>query len=112
MNKGKFVISLDFELFWGVRDVRTIRKYGNNILGVYTVIPELLKLFEKYGINATFSVIGLLFFENKQALLAGLPEKIREHQIIDQTETLRWKAGVADNNFGLRPIVNLQSLTV
>jgi len=76
MNKGKFVISLDFELFWGVRDVRTIREYGNNILGVYRVIPELLKLFEKYGINATFSVIGLLFFENKKQLLENLPIRI------------------------------------
>ena len=31
MNYGKFVISLDFELFWGVRDSRTISSYGSNI---------------------------------------------------------------------------------
>jgi hypothetical protein len=31
---GAFVISLDFELFWGVRDKRTISGYGPNILGV------------------------------------------------------------------------------
>src|SRR5450631_2733915 len=31
---GAFVISLDFELMWGVRDKRTIADYGRNILGV------------------------------------------------------------------------------
>jgi peptidoglycan/xylan/chitin deacetylase (PgdA/CDA1 family) len=76
MNKGKFVISLDFELFWGVRDVRTIRDYGDNILGVHTVIPKLLELFEKYEINATFSTVGFLFFENRAQLLENLPVKI------------------------------------
>jgi peptidoglycan/xylan/chitin deacetylase (PgdA/CDA1 family) len=76
MNKGKFVISLDFELFWGVRDSRTIGEYGNNILGVHAVIPKLLELFEKYGINATFSIVGLLFFKNKKQLQENLPAKI------------------------------------
>jgi hypothetical protein len=31
---GALVISLDFELLWGVRDKRTIADYGPNILGV------------------------------------------------------------------------------
>lgn len=34
---GAFVISLDFELMWGVRDKRTIADYGRNILGVRRV---------------------------------------------------------------------------
>jgi hypothetical protein len=29
-NGGAFVISLDFELRWGVRDKRTIADYGRN----------------------------------------------------------------------------------
>jgi len=76
MNSGKFVISLDFELYWGVRDSKSLDQYGENIKGVHNVIPKLLGLFSKYNIRATFSTVGLLFFENKQALLAGLPEQI------------------------------------
>ena len=45
MQYGAFVISLDFELLWGVRDKRTIADYGANILGVRQVVPALLDLF-------------------------------------------------------------------
>ena len=48
MNHGKFVISLDFELMWGVRDVKTIANYGNNVAGVHQVIPGLLKMFSEF----------------------------------------------------------------
>ncbi|MCG2611289.1 polysaccharide deacetylase family protein [Flavobacterium sp. SM15] len=74
MTNGKFVISLDFELLWGVRDKKTIQTYGKNIEGVQQVIPELLKQFEKNGIKATFSTVGLLFFESKKELLENLPD--------------------------------------
>ena len=33
MKKGYFVISLDYELMWGVRDSQTKESYGKNILG-------------------------------------------------------------------------------
>ena len=42
---GKFIISLDFELMWGVRDKKDKTTYGNNILGVHKVIPKLLEIF-------------------------------------------------------------------
>ena len=81
MNHGKFVVSLDFELMWGVRDKKSIAQYGENVRGVHKVIPQLLELFRKYNINGTFSTVGLLFFENKETLLAGLP--INKPQYID-----------------------------
>jgi len=73
-DTGKFVISLDFELFWGVRDKRTIENYGTNILGVQLAIPAMLSLFEKYGVKGTFSTVGFLFAKNKEELLASCPE--------------------------------------
>jgi len=76
MAMGKFVISLDFELMWGVRDKHNKTTYGNNILGVHDVIPKLLKIFKKYEIRATFSIVGFLFFENKQELLENIPKLI------------------------------------
>lgn len=75
MANGKFVISLDFELLWGVRDKKTIQSYGENIKGVQQVIPDLLSLFEKYRIKGTFSTVGFLFFKSKEELLNHLPEE-------------------------------------
>lgn len=73
-DTGKFVISLDFELFWGVRDKRTIENYGTNILGVQQAIPAMLTLFDKYGLRGTFSTVGFLFAKNKEELLTHCPE--------------------------------------
>jgi peptidoglycan/xylan/chitin deacetylase (PgdA/CDA1 family) len=73
-NHGSFIISLDFELMWGVRDVATKASYGKNILGVHQVIPRLLQCFKKYDIHATFATVGFLFFKTKEELLLHLPE--------------------------------------
>lgn len=73
MKTGKFVISLDFELMWGVRDKRTINDYGQNILNVHQVIPQTLELFREYAVCGTFSTVGFLFFKTKEELLANLP---------------------------------------
>ncbi|MEO7800523.1 MAG: polysaccharide deacetylase family protein [Ginsengibacter sp.] len=73
MTHGNFIISLDFELMWGVRDKRTKESYGANVIGVQEVIPRLLSNFRKYDIKATFSTVGFLFFNNKDELLNNLP---------------------------------------
>jgi hypothetical protein len=71
---GGFVISLDFELMWGVRDSKTISRYGKNILGVRQAIPRLLDLFDTYDLACTWATVGFLFFDEKDALLEALPE--------------------------------------
>lgn len=76
MTCGKFVVSLDFELLWGVRDKRTIQSYGENLRGVHQAIPRLLSLFDKYQIKGTFATVGFLFFETKEELLANIPKTI------------------------------------
>ncbi len=70
---GTFVISLDFELYWGVWDVTTIEKYGKNILGVKQAIPAMLKIFDEYNIKATFATVGFLFAKNKTELYSYFP---------------------------------------
>lgn len=79
MNTGNFVISLDFELHWGVRDKKTIQQYGANIKGVHSVIPRLLKVFGEYKVKATFATVGFLFFETKQALIAATPNSLPDY---------------------------------
>jgi peptidoglycan/xylan/chitin deacetylase (PgdA/CDA1 family) len=73
VDKGIFTISLDFELFWGVRDHRTLESYGENIRNVHQVVPRLLALFNKYNVHCTWATVGFLFFSNKQEMLASMP---------------------------------------
>ena len=81
MNQNGFlIISLDFELFWGVRDKIELNKYQANIAGVRSAIPKMLDLFKKDGIHATWATIGFLFFETKQELLQGIPENIPDYK--------------------------------
>lgn len=64
MERGLFVISLDFELFWGIHDTFKIENYYDNVNNVKIVIPRLLALFDKYQINATFATVGTIYHKN------------------------------------------------
>ena len=70
---GAFVISVDFELHWGVRDHEPPNgPYRPNLLGARKAIPRLLELFERYGICATWAIVGFLF--------ASSPEERRKFE--------------------------------
>ena len=72
---ARFVISLDFELLWGVRDHADKDSYGRNVLGAREAIPRILDLFEKNGIRATWATVGFLFCESKEELISVMPER-------------------------------------
>lgn len=67
---GAFVISLDFELQWGVRDLYPPDggAYRANLLGSRQVIPQLLDLFEEYDVAATWATVGMLFASSRDEL--------------------------------------------
>jgi len=67
-------MSLDFELHWGVRDLLSTDDYQGNLLGERNVIPRLLDLFCSYEIHATWATVGFLFFDSRDALMAGCPQ--------------------------------------
>ena len=71
---GTFMVSLDYELFWGMLDVCSLEQYQDNVLGGKKAIPQLLQLFEKYGIHATWAAVGFLFADNYEELSAFLPQ--------------------------------------
>jgi peptidoglycan/xylan/chitin deacetylase (PgdA/CDA1 family) len=71
--RGALVISLDFELHWGVRDRWTVDDYRDNLLGVREAVPALLRIFTEYGIHATWATVGFLFFQSRDELLRGIP---------------------------------------
>ncbi|MFT5592923.1 MAG: hypothetical protein ACI8SR_001289 [Oceanicoccus sp.] len=72
MNKetSHFVISLDFELLWGVLDSRG-EEYFESIEKVHIVIPKILKLFEKYQINCTWATVGAVMANDYDEFVKG-----------------------------------------
>jgi hypothetical protein len=73
---GSFIISLDFELHWGVRDVRTVEQYRENLIGVRSAVPAMLAAFAYYDIHATWATVGFLFFSHRSELLRALPKEL------------------------------------
>lgn len=73
LEHGILTISLDCELYWGVRDKRSIAQYKDNLLGVRAAVAELLRVFGGYGIHATWAIVGFLFFHDAGQLKASLP---------------------------------------
>lgn len=71
---GTLLVSLDFELFWGMLDVCPLEEYQDHVLGGREAIPKLLSLFQKYDIHATWAAVGFLFGESKEELARFFPE--------------------------------------
>lgn len=60
---GKFCISIDYELLWGVRDSLGL-DYSPNILSTHTSIPKILELFKLYNIHATWATVAFILLDN------------------------------------------------
>ncbi len=67
-EKAKFIISLDFELFWGMQDGWTLEEYQANVLGGRIAIPKMLEMFKEHGIHATWATVGFMFAESYNEL--------------------------------------------
>ncbi len=65
---GAFVISLDFELHWGVHDVFALEAYRNNLLGARTVIPKLLRLFEERQVPERAMILQAFFGQGRRKM--------------------------------------------
>lgn len=77
---GYLVISLDFELLWGVCHHETANSFNTQIRGARESIPKLLDLFESYDIHATWGVVGMLMAENKTDMMQYIPIKVPQYQ--------------------------------
>lgn len=63
-NWSVLLVSLDFELFWGVCSSRSLDAYKDHVLGGREAIPKLLDLFEKHSIHATWATVGFIFADD------------------------------------------------
>ncbi len=73
LRKGILVVSLDFELHWGVWDLMGVSPCREKLLAARAAIPNLLNLFVEYGIHATWATVGMMFCESKHDLLGSIP---------------------------------------
>ena len=73
MKNGAFVISLDFELVWGLFDHIAIQDKISYFDNTINIIPRLLETFEKKDIHATWATVGMLFNENWDEWHANKP---------------------------------------
>ncbi|HUE97135.1 MAG TPA: hypothetical protein VMN39_10770, partial [Longimicrobiaceae bacterium] len=68
-RRGAFVVSLDFELAWGMgRQAARDDDTRSRLLGARAVVPRLLELFEEFEVAATWAVVGFLFAESRAEL--------------------------------------------
>ena len=80
LNRGILTISLDFELYWGMRDEMSIEEYRDHLAGVYQAVPEILNLFQQYQIHATWATVGFLHFTNFEELKNNLPKQLPSYK--------------------------------
>jgi hypothetical protein len=62
LERGVFVLSLDFELIWGTLDLYGMG-FARACKAERALVPRLLHLLEKHRISATWCVVGHLFLE-------------------------------------------------
>lgn len=107
---GALVISLDFELRWGVRDLYPVDggAYRGNLLGAREAIPAMLDLFAEFEIAATWATVGFLFAGSRAELMRYRPSVLpryaddrlnpyRDHPGADEAgDPLHYGAGLID----------------
>ena len=64
MKRGALVISLDFELMWGIFDKVDWKEKEIYFRNTREVIPGILGMFEEYEISCTWATVGMLFNNN------------------------------------------------
>lgn len=107
-NMSSLVISLDFEMFWGVTDSCHISEYGRNVMGVWEAIPKILKLFTEFQVKGTWATVGMLmckdyseWMDRRPAILPTYTRSI--------CSNYKWQEAALENPnlfFG-RPLVEL-----
>jgi len=68
LKKGTLCISLDFEKFWGIHDVESLKNNEQNLIKVNEIVNRLLVLFTKYDMHCTWAIVGMLNFNHLEDL--------------------------------------------
>ncbi|SDR70036.1 polysaccharide deacetylase family protein [Gramella sp. MAR_2010_147] len=80
MKNGALVVSLDFELLWGVFDKVDWKQKQEYFLNTRKLIPEILRLFEQHEVSCTWATVGMLFNDNWDEWNYNIPKVIPEYR--------------------------------
>ncbi len=67
------VLSLDFELHWGIRDHTAVAAVEDHLRATRAAIPRILDLFSEFGVHATWATVGFLMAADRDELHDSLP---------------------------------------
>lgn len=103
---SRLVLSLDFELFWGVAESRTVASYRENVEGVWTAIPKMLDTFRRFDVKATWATVGMLMCHN-YAHWRDIRPNLMPGYVSNKSSTYALDAVVRENPriFFARPLV-------
>ena len=109
MSKGYLVISLDFELLWGVFDKTDPLKNPEYFSKTKELIPELLNIFNKNNIHCTWALVGMLFNKDWVEWEANIPKTLPDYYNINLSsynfgKNFRKQKGSEDFCFSLENI--------
>lgn len=79
VKEGTLVISLDFELLWGVFDKVNWNEKKVYFENTVKVIPKILDLFDKYEISCTWATVGMLFNANWDEWNSNIPKRVPDY---------------------------------
>lgn len=79
MKQGYLVISLDFELLWGVFDKVNYHEKKTYFQNTKEVIPEILSFFNEYEISCTWATVGMLFNEDWREWKNNRPNELPKY---------------------------------
>lgn len=74
-STGALIISLDFELYWGIRDLVGLERCRQRLAGTREVVPKILAAFGRHRIHATWATVGLLFCGDRAEALHAAPSR-------------------------------------
>lgn len=74
IQSGAWVISLDFELLWGIFDKQDNKVNTSYFRNTRDLVPRMLKLFSDHQVEATWATVGMLFAENIEEWESFLPD--------------------------------------
>jgi peptidoglycan/xylan/chitin deacetylase (PgdA/CDA1 family) len=81
MHHGALVISLDFELHWGVRDHRPLdAAERRRLLSARDTVPGILQVFREFSVRATWATVGLLFAASREEAQHFRPRHMPKYQ--------------------------------
>lgn len=84
MGRGALVISLDFELHWGVRDLAPLDgAERKRLLRARAVVPEILRAFGEHSVRATWATVGLLFARSRDEAQECRPRCTPKYEQVD-----------------------------